>query len=412
MRGRILAVFPDHPWPADMGSRVRNLRILETLAPLFDLTIVTVAHDAGRLRDPGPVAGLGRWIGLLAPHRESAPAWAFWHASARVAGWREGLHRETFFQSLPRLSRTVERLLTAETFDLVHAAYWYGLRRVPVFPRPPLWVVDTHDVQFERHERLLGRPSVRERTAELAQLARYDRIIAITGRDRALFQEALPSGHPPVEVVGMGLDLSRWRPAAAPPALPATPRVAYYGNLATEANREGLRHLLRDIWPGVRARVPGVELLVIGPGLCEALSAEAGAAGARVAGFVPDPRAWLGSASLLLLPLREGSGQRGRAVEAIALGVPVVGYPGALAGLEFRDGDGIVVADGAGGMCEAAVTLLHDASARARLAAAGRARAEACYGLDATYGRFAALYRAWIEAGAAAFHHPVPGVCP
>ena len=399
MRGRILAVLPDHPWPADMGSRVRNLRILETLAERFDLTIVTLVHDPARLQDPGPVSGLGRWIGRLASHRGSRLAWGRWHAEATWAGWLEGLHRETFFQSLPTLALTVERLVSAERFDLVHAAYWYGLRRFRAFPHPPVWVVDTHDVQFERHARLLGRPSDRERRSELAQLMRYDRIVAITERDRGTFQEALPVGHPPIEVIGMGLDLSDWRPDAVAPLLPPAPRVVYYGNLATTANQEGLVHLLRDLWPGLRTRVPETELLVIGPGVPETLRRQAEESGARVTGFVPDPRPWLVCASLLLLPLREGSGQRGRAVEAIALGVPAVGYPGALAGLEFDADVGIILADDPASFVEVAAGLLRDGARRNRIAAAGRARVETSYSLAATYGRFVDLYTGLIGAG-------------
>ncbi|MCA9727572.1 MAG: glycosyltransferase, partial [Candidatus Eisenbacteria bacterium] len=188
---RILAVLPDHPHPADMGNRVRNLRILEALAGSFDLTIVTLVHRAGHLQEPGPIASLGRWIPVLSPHRRGKPAHLWAHAQARWSAWREGLHRETFFQSFPDLSHTVTRLVESEPFDVVHVAYWYTLRHLPSFRRPPLWVVDTHDVQFEQHERLWGRRSPREMKAELRELRRYDRIVAITERDRDTFRHHL-----------------------------------------------------------------------------------------------------------------------------------------------------------------------------------------------------------------------------
>ena len=43
-RPRILAVFHDGLYPANMGNRVRNVGILEALDRDFDLTIVTLAH--------------------------------------------------------------------------------------------------------------------------------------------------------------------------------------------------------------------------------------------------------------------------------------------------------------------------------------------------------------------------------
>lgn len=96
-QGRILAVLPDHPHPADMGSRVRNLRILEALSARFDLEIVSLVHHPGQLDDPGPIARLGRWIPVIPPHRRSQAKRLLTHGRAYWAALREGLHRETYF---------------------------------------------------------------------------------------------------------------------------------------------------------------------------------------------------------------------------------------------------------------------------------------------------------------------------
>lgn len=389
---RLIVVLPDHPHPADMGSRVRNLAIVETLAASFDLTIVTLVHDAARLADPGPVARCGRWVPVLAEHRRGFLPWAAWHVRARLAAHREGLHPETFFQSLPALARAVEECVRAERPALVHAAYWYGLRRMPAFTRPPLWVVDTHDVQFERHGRLWGRESSRERAAELRELVRYDRVVAITDRDRDTLQAHLPREAPPIEVIGMGLDLTRWSRAAVEPALPPAPRAVFYGNLSSESNRAAAQSFLRDFLPGWKAHVPGVEALLLGADPGGELRSEAEAAGVVVTGFVDDLRPWLACARVFALTLRTGSGQRGRVVEALALGVPVVGYAEALEGLNFADGEGIVTVRTAEEMAARTRDLLADGERARALGAAGRAAAVERYGWEATYGRFPVLY--------------------
>jgi glycosyltransferase involved in cell wall biosynthesis len=389
---RLLVALPDHPHPADMGSRVRNMGIIEALAASFELTIVTLVHDPARLRDPGPVARLGNWIPVLAEHRRGQLPRVAWHLRARLAAHREGLHPETFFQSLPAFARTVEERVRAESPALVHAAYWYGLRRLRLFSRPPVWVVDTHDVQFERHERLWGRRSPRERAAELRELARYDRVVAITVRDRDTLLAHLPAGAPPVEVIGMGLDFARWDPAVVEPARPPAPRAVFYGNLSTEANRVAAQHVLRDLWPEWRRRVPGAEMVLLGAEPGEELRREAEAAGAIPTGFVDDPRPWLAAARVLALALRAGSGQRGRVVEALALGVPVVGYAEALSGLDLADGEGIVIVRSAAEMVARTGELLADADRARRLGETGRAAVTARYGWERTYGMFPRLY--------------------
>ncbi len=397
--GRILAVLPDHPYPLDMGSRVRNLRLLEALAGSFDLTIVTMLHDPRRMQDPGPVAKLGRWVPILAPHRRGIWRQVAWHVQAHWSAAVHGLHHETFFLSLPPLSRVVARLVAEEHPDLVHAAYWYTLRRLRRFPRPPLWVVDTHDVQFERHERLWGRRSPRERREELGELARYDRVIAITERDRATLADLLPAGAPPIEVVPMGLDLDFWRAEKVAPALPPAPRIAFYGNLSTEFNQQGALHFLRDLLPAVRSRLPEAEALIIGASPPAQIRRAAEASGATVTGYVEDVRPWIRAAGVVALSIQAGSGQRGRVVEALALGVPVVGYPAALDGLDLFEGEGIQTARDAEDFVERLARLVQDPGTASALGAAGRARVEERYSNAATYGLLPALYRRMLGQG-------------
>jgi len=375
-----------------MGSRVRNLQILKRLSRDFDLTIVTLVHHRRQLEEPGPVAGLGRWVPVLASHRRGAASLLYWHARARLSSLTEGLHRETFFQSLPALARAAREQIAQTAPDLVHAAYWYALRRLPSFPRPPLWVVDTHDVQFERHARLFGRRSARERSRELAELCRYDRIVAITERDRETLRRNLPAKAPPIEVIGMGLDLEHWNPGAVRPALSPGPRVVFYGNLSTPENQRGAMHLCRDLLPGLRGSVPELESVLLGADPPAELRRAAEDCGARVTGFVEDVRPWLLSGRVLALSIRAGSGQRGRVVEALSLGLPVVGYSAALEGLELGAGEGILSVENDGEFRRGLETLLLDPPRAAALGEAGRAAVRARYGLEATYDRFPALY--------------------
>lgn len=399
-----------------MGSRVRNYRIAEALARRFELVCVTQVHDAARLDDPGPVSGLGRWVPVLAPHRRGPLSKLAWHARARWAAARQGLHRETFFQSLPELSRVVAREVTDTAPALVHVAYWYTLRHLRHFPRPPRWVVDTHDVQFDRHQRLWGRDSPRERREELAQLARYDDVVAITPRDRELFITAMqssprpgPSGNPPDEaprlhVIPMGPDLEHWTPAAAASRDAPEARVAFYGNLSSAHNAEAARHLVREIGPALAAQVPGVEFTIIGADPPPAVTRLASTEPPRVevTGFVDDPRPWLSSAQVLALSLRSGSGQRGRVLEALALGVPVVGYAEAFEGLDLAEGEGIRIVRSPEAFASALAALLGDRAQARALGERGRLCTIERYDYAATYGRFVELYERWITEDQAA----------
>ncbi|MEZ4649210.1 MAG: glycosyltransferase family 4 protein [Candidatus Eisenbacteria bacterium] len=396
---RLLAVLPDHPVPLDMGSRVRNVRILEALSSRFELCIVSLVHRREHLAAPGPVATLGKWVPVLAPHRRSRARHLAAHLRSRLAGRTEGLHRETFFMSFPELSREVERQLDAFRPDLVHVAYWYALRHLDSFPRPPLWIVDTHDVQFERHERLWQRVSPREKAAELRELARFDHVLAITGHDRDVFVRELGPDLR-CEVMPMGVDTESWAPESVAPDKGPAPRVVFYGNMTNQSNQLAARHLLDDLVPPLRSEVPDIEVTLLGSGTPDDLraAAEANPTPVHVTGFVEDVRPHLLSGRVLALSLRSGSGQRGRVVEALALGVPVVGYRGGLEGLEFADGEGVVIVDDETQFVEALRRLLLDPAEARTLGLAGRAAVVERYGTAATYGRFPLLYETWLDA--------------
>jgi glycosyltransferase involved in cell wall biosynthesis len=105
-------------------------------------------------------------------------------------------------------------------------------------------------------------------------------------------------------------------------------------------------------------------------------------------------RAFLASLDLLVVPSTAPEPGGLVALEAMALGIPVIatrqGGPLDL----ITDGvDGILVAAEAAELAHAVVTLLADELARDRLSRAARRRVEASYGLTAHLERLTALYR-------------------
>jgi glycosyltransferase involved in cell wall biosynthesis len=87
--------------------------------------------------------------------------------------------------------------------------------------------------------------------------------------------------------------------------------------------------------------------------------------GVTVTGFVNDTREWLAKAAVSIAPLRIARGIQNKVLEAMAMGLPVVGTTSATQGVEGENGRDYLVADDANSFAESVCALLRDA-ARAR----------------------------------------------
>ena len=113
-----------------------------------------------------------------------------------------------------------------------------------------------------------------------------------------------------------------------------------------------------------------------------------------LAGWVPEMQPWFDRASVVLVPIRSGGGTRLKVLDGLASGRAMVTTSAGAEGVDLRDGEHALVADGADAFTAATVGLLRDADLRARLGAAARRLAEERYDWAALGDR---LERALVE---------------
>lgn len=154
------------------------------------------------------------------------------------------------------------------------------------------------------------------------------------------------------------------RPRALAPVCLVAGRCLFIGS-NIQPNRNGLAFLLREVWPRVRAEVPGATLAVVGT-VCQGL-AEFGtetdlrAQGIDSLGIVDCLENEYARAAVCLVPLLVGSGIKIKLLEALGFGKSVVSTSVGIQGLESWAGETVLVADSAPDFAEAIVCLLsHD----------------------------------------------------
>ncbi len=226
---------------------------------------------------------------------------------------------------------------------------------------------------------------VKARTWEKKVFLAADGVAVVSHGDKELISEYAPS----VEtwVVDNGVDLDEFTPPKDEGRRERN-TLLFVGTFSFFGNRDALRYICTEILPEVRRRRPGTILKVIGerPPQIEADGVELLGAVDRVVPF-------LRQASLLLAPLRTGSGTKLKIIEAMACGLPFVTTDLGMEGLEGASGAGIV-ASRTDELIEACLRVLEDKSVASRLGEKGRRVAEADYSWDKSA---AALETAWKE---------------
>jgi glycosyltransferase involved in cell wall biosynthesis/GT2 family glycosyltransferase len=147
----------------------------------------------------------------------------------------------------------------------------------------------------------------------------------------------------------------------------------FIGALDHPANLEAVRLLRREIWPRVRFHLSDALLLIVGEGGEASTASLVAGSGIDMLGIVPDLSAVHARARVVLAPMRRGSGIRTEIVEAAVHGRPCIASTLGAEGLDFLDGQSILVRDDPPAFAAACVELLADKARAERMGAAARA---------------------------------------
>jgi glycosyltransferase involved in cell wall biosynthesis len=149
----------------------------------------------------------------------------------------------------------------------------------------------------------------------------------------------------------------------------------FQGSMDWYPNRDAVEFFARTILPLVRNQRPNVRFVVAGRNPASHFVKELSTSfGVEFTGTIPDMRPYLSVASVVVVPLRMGSGTRIKILEACAAGKPVVSTMLGAEGLAFEPNKEIVLADVPAQFAGAVVRLLQDPERRRAIGSAARTK--------------------------------------
>jgi sugar transferase (PEP-CTERM/EpsH1 system associated) len=394
---RILFITGRYPYPALKGDQLRAFQQIRRLAEHHRVTLVYLTR--GATPDHAP----------LARFCERIVAVPFGYAAMvrRLAG---GLLSRLPLQAAlyqTEAMRAALRGLRGEDFDLVHVQL---ARMAPyleegVCPRP--WVVDLVDalsLGMERREAAEWGPWRWVARLEAERLRRYERQVAAIA-DQAMVVsprdlEALGAGRG-LALVPNAVDLEAF-PYSRHDREPAT--VVFTGNMGYFPNVNAAVWFAREAFPLVRQAVPEARFVVVGARPARPVRALAADPAVTVTGRVEDVSPFLRRASVAVAPMRTGSGQQIKILEAMASGVPVVATPAEADQVGARHDHELLVASEAREFADAVIALFRDEARADRLARNARRLVETRFTWEHSMEALAGVYDAALRGCA----EPVP----
>lgn len=366
---KILMLTPQIPYPPRQGTALRNWGLLQGIAAKHPVSLLSfVAPDQAADPPPTPLLSLVESLALIPQPTRSL---------------KDRL-RSVVTSSLPDLALRLQSLafrerlatwLADKAFDWVFVEglemtpYLDALRGVRPSPRV---VLDEHNCEYLLQQRAftsdLKHPSrwigaaysflqwQRLRRYEAAACRQADLVVAVSEADAGSIHALVPEVAP--LVVPNGIAVSDQ--AASGEQIPLEqPAFVFTGTMDFRPNVDGVLWFVHEVWPRIRAALPGAHFYVVGKRPHRRLDPLRTVPGVVLTGAVADTRPFIHAAAVYVVPLWVGGGTRFKILEAAAMGKAIVSTTLGAEGFSEVN-RAVMLADDAGTFADACVRLVHD----------------------------------------------------
>ena len=295
-------------------------------------------------------------------------------------------------------------IVSASKFDLALIAFWDPASRLlpilgEVSPETRV-IVDSIDVHFLRAARrlLLAEAQLDEPfgvgvAAELNAYRWADAVLTVSSNEARLLGEFL--GPERIHAIPIAQTGRR-----SPVPFEDRNGILFLGNFRHPPNGEAVEYLCRDVLPRLNpALLAAHPVDVVGSRLDAGIAATGGGLpNVRMVGWVPSVVPYLERARVSVVPLLHGAGVKGKVLESLATGTPVVTTTIGAEGIELRHGEHVLIADTPEELADGIAHLLTDRAQWERLADAGYEQAAATHAPERVAERFEEILDAVLAA--------------
>ena len=269
----------------------------------------------------------------------------------------ESFHVKRFISE--RFREKLIRVLNKEKFDIVQLEMIYMAPYIDTIRQhsDATIVLRAHNVEHKIWERMAKKTiffakrwyikhlARTLRMFEMSVLDKVDGIAAITLTDSSFFRRVTAT---PVIDIPFGIDIDKFNPVFE---VGDKPTFYHIGSMDWMPNNEGIKWFLNNVWDIVHKRIPDAKLYLAGRNMPKWLK-KIKKKNVVVVGEVPDAHEFVNQHNIAVVPLLSGSGMRIKIIESMALGKTVITTFVGAEGIQYTEGEDIVIADNVAKMVE------------------------------------------------------------
>lgn len=332
---KILVISPYFPFPARDGGKVRLYNLIKHLSKENKVYLLAYIEPNA---DKSCVNSAKEFCTDVFP--------VLREEDKRII--REDIPRCVSFFYTQAMIDELKRVLEIVKPDLVQLDFLIMTKYVEYIKNIPVFYTE-HDMgllDFNQsfHDRDLDD---NERFFEWKKLVNYEKkildfftsVIVLTERDKGLVEKL--NSNVKATIIPTGVDTEFYKPNNYTYNEKSLVFVGHYKHFP---NTDAIVYFAKNIYPKVLKKIPDMKLYVVGSGVTKTVE-ELKNDNIVIVGEVEDIKQYLKKPNIFVAPVRLGGGIKGKVLEAMAMGVPVVATTEAVSGIDYSVGDFALISD-------------------------------------------------------------------
>ena len=397
---KILIIHPGTLYPTVMAFQDRVLKMTQVLSETHqvDLVVLYQTEEEKKIHEKKLPSICNKYYLLPKPNRNFLQRKFFGFISLIIQKLFN-IPGQMIYPNWPSIQRKIKRIIKQNQFDIIQIETWWQCSLFKQANEYVLKVVDTHDVMYEKRELELKHKNSVLSKKDIAFIKNYkkqelkntniaDVIISISEHDLDVFK----NHYPPKKhlYIPIGQDIEYFSNYSKKDD---GKTILFYGSMGGEQNIIGFWRLYEKIYPQIKSNLNCVRLIVLGANPPKEISQLDNGKDIIVTGFVEDAREFISKSTVMVLPLETSGGFRGRIIETMAMGVPIIGTHNALDSVEILNDVHGYITDNDEKMAEYAIELLNNHKLRSKMGEECIKFVSEKYSIEATYGKLSKYYK-------------------